>query len=400
MDDRNAYEGQTIKLPASSAPGDAQRPPTYGLPAGADGSTSYTSDLPRTIAQPQPGMAGGSVVPRQQRARPWGGLLLIIGLLLLITGGFGRGLPIVSGFVDQTVTTSESYDARRLVLTIGDGDVTLVRGDDETLTIEQTKHGFGWNRADARRDAEAFEPTITQRGDEVVLEESAGINIALFGRTPYSDYRITLPADANVSATTGGGDIEGSELDGVFALAAGSGDVILSQIRGSLTIDVGSGSITVAESELSEAQLETGSGEIMVDGVQGELRANTGSGDIEVANVQSSALSLDTGSGNITIRNAEDATLSLDTGSGGIDFEGSLNTGSAHHASTGSGDLSLTLSGDASFELDAETGSGSIDLPRDWRATGDDSSRQAEVGEGGAALELRTSSGDITIQHN
>lgn len=394
MNDHQPYEGHTTKLPGATKPAtQTYNQPTYTLPTGG-ATPAQPYDLPHTTGATPPASQS-----RGQNSRRWGGLLVLSGVLLLGTAsGRSFGLPILGGLVEHTVTVSNTYDSRRLVLNATAGNVTLVRGDANTITIEETHHGFGWTRATARRKAEEFQPQVSQSGDTIELTEP-GWNSGLFSRDPYSDYRVTMPANVEVRVKTGKGNIEGSALAGPLELRSGSGNVRLSEIDGKLTINVGSGSVTVAESSLSEVQIKSGSGDIQIDGVQGPLSASTGSGSISVANVRDTLLTLTTGSGDIKVSDAEDATLALKTGSGSINFAGSLGDSGAHSAMTASGNLSLTLPDDASFQLEAQTSFGGIDLPRDWNVSGQDKSRSGKVGRGGPTLQLNTSSGDIQIKH-
>lgn len=398
MNDRQSYEGHTVKLPGliepdTDSPTRGYQQPTYTAPTGG-ATPAQPYDLPRTAVATAP-----AYQPRPQTGRSWGGLLVLLGLLMLLSlFGSSLGLPFFSGFLEQTVTDSDSYQGRRLVLNVGRGDVTLVRGDGDTIMIEQTHHGFGWTRDAARRDAESLRPEISQRGDAVELSEPGSSTFRLLGREPYSDYRVILPADAEVRASTGSGSIEGSALAGTLDLSTGSGDVQLREIDGALTVKVGSGSITVAESSLDEVELESGSGNIEIEGVEGQLRAKTGSGSISVTDARDVKLDLSTGSGEIQVRDADSATLALRTNSGSIDFEGSLRDSEVHRATTGSGDLTLRLPDDSNFRLEAETGSGEIGLPRDWSVSGGDDSRAGQIGSGGPTVQLSTGSGNIQLE--
>jgi DUF4097 and DUF4098 domain-containing protein YvlB len=344
--------------------------------------------------------ASGAPQPayRSQTKRLVGGALLVLGVLLC-TSVFSRnlGLPNIGGFVEQTVVISNSYAGSRLALDARSGSVTLVRGADNTITIEQTKHGFGWSRAAARRDAEDFQPLISQSGDTITLSEPSQNNLTLFNRAARSDYRITLPSAAIVRASTASGSIDGRALDGQFNLSTSSGDVRLSDIAGTLTVEVGSGSISVRKSSLGQVQLESGSGDIQVDGVQAELHANSDSGSITVADLHDMSLNLDSGSGNIDVRNAAAAAFDLQASSGSIHFEGSLAGSGVHRARTSSGDLTVTLPQDAGFQLEAQTDSGTIDLPGGWNLPGQNEARAGQIGSGGPSLQLDTSSGDIDL---
>src|ERR1700677_3446635 len=61
------------------------------------------------------------------------------------------------------------------------------------------------------------------------------------------DYTITVPADAEIRAVTGSGDLEIIGLKGPANFVAGSGDIKASKITGDVQITAGSGSIELSE---------------------------------------------------------------------------------------------------------------------------------------------------------
>jgi DUF4097 and DUF4098 domain-containing protein YvlB len=307
-------------------------------------------------------------------------LLVLFGLGLLLLNIFGSSiLPFGSGFTESSLTQSETFEARNLRLSIGSGNVTLERGDDDQIQVEIVRHGYGWNRAAAERSAEQVMPEIRQDGDTVNIEGPERDSFVLFGQTPYIDYHITVPEDAEINARAGSGDIRAEELAGPLEIQTGSGNIQLRDVEGRLTIDVGSGDITVDNAVVEKARLQTGSGNISLDEVRGSLKAHTGSGDVQISN-------------------AEDLQMDLQTGSGNVNFDGSLSDNGESRVQARSGDIELTLASDTNAQVEAQTSSG--DISSEWDLDGNNESRRGEIGSGGAELTISTSSGNITLQHN
>lgn len=353
------YEGQTTKLPQYTEP-------QFGsLPAQADDAREPS--YPQPVATPAPSSRG-------RRGR---GLLVVAGLTLLFLSLGGRLLPFESGFTEATIPFTDEFDARNVQIDVGSGNITFIRGDNEHVQIEAVKHGFGWSTSAARESAEKFKPEISKAGDTVRIEQERWSGFVLFGRTPYVDYRITLPADAEIEASTGSGNVEASDFKGAIEVDTGSGDLTFRNIEGQLTISVGSGDIELQNINVEQVELQTGSGDITIDEIVGALKAHTGSG-------------------NITIVNAEALQFDLQTGSGDVRFDGSLNSEQESRAQTSSGNITMTLPADTNAAITAQTGSG--DISSAWDLGGSDHSRRGTIGSGGAELVLEAGSGDITIE--
>jgi DUF4097 and DUF4098 domain-containing protein YvlB len=300
---------------------------------------------------------------------------IVVGLGLL--GNSGR-LPITGGFIEHTKTFGDSYSVQNLVLDAGNGNITLARAAGDEVELQAISHGYGWTPGAAEQAATRIAPQISVQGDTLRIEEDRFNAINLFGRSSYVEYRIALPADVSANLATGSGEFDVDGIAGALELRTGSGDITLRNGQGQLQADTGSGDITVEELS-GELSVRTGSGDIGVDGVSGSITADTGSGNIEVSN-------------------ADAATVELQTGSGDVGFDGSLQAEGTNSINTGSGNIRLELPEDAGVELSARTGSGDINIDDAWQATVDENSATAQLGSGDATLELRASSGNISVE--
>ncbi len=362
MSNRTSYEGETQRLPDYSVP-----PEDLSI-ARSDDALAY-APAPPTQPHAHPGHAG-------RKTGPLIGLAAIaIGVALFANSG---RLPISGGFIERTTSFADTYAAGKLALNIGNGNVTLSRATGDEIEVEAISHGYGWTPGAAEQAAARVAPEISVAGDTLRIEEDRFNALNLFGRSPYVEYHIAVPDNIDASVSTGSGDLEVADIAGAIELKTGSGNVKLRNGQGSLRADTGSGDITV-EGTSGELQASTGSGNIGIDGVSGQLSADAGSGDIDVAGAEAVAIQLHTGSGN-------------------IDFAGSLQSEGRHSIDTGSGNIELELPEDADVDLTANTGSGEIGIDDAWNAEVAENSASARLGSGGAELELRTSSGNISVE--
>lgn len=344
MSNRTPYEGDT------------QRFTDYNTPSEST-STARFDDVPAAPAAPpaaQPYHQGR----RRRGSAPLLGLsAIVIGVALLVNSG---RLPVTGGFIERSTTFSENYAVQKIELDVGNGNVRLARATGDEIELEAISHGYGWTPGAAERAAERVAPEISIAGDTLRIQQDSLDRINLFGRSPFVEYRIAVPDNIPADITVGSGDIEGAGLAGVLTLDTGSGNIALRGGQGTL-------------------DAETGSGDIELEGILGELRVSTGSG-------------------NITISGAEAASSQIQTGSGNIEYAGSLQAEGTHSISTGSGNIDVELPEDANVDLSAGTGSGEIRIDDTWPATVEENSATARLGNGGTTLELRTSSGDISVE--
>lgn len=98
--------------------------------------------------------------------------------------------------------------------------------------------------------------------------------------------------------TTGSGQLDAELVDGELEVQSGSGDIRLVELRDRARIKSGSGHVSV--SRCADLTVSTGSGDVRIDSVGGQLAIKTGSGDVQVGE-GSDDLSLSTGSGDLTV---------------------------------------------------------------------------------------------------
>ncbi len=178
---------------------------------------------------------------------------------------------------------------------------------------------------------------------------------------------VSVPASADLKASSGDGSIDIERVAGQLELRSGDGSIHGSGLDGAVTA-------------------HTGDGSIKLDGVTGSLNVDTGDGSITVAGALS-AVRARSGDGSVTIR----------AGSGSA-------TKSDWDITTGDGSVTLALPDGFGGELDARTGDGSVRMTDVTlsNVTGEIGKRNVagRLGAGGATVRIRTGDGSITLKRS
>jgi DUF4097 and DUF4098 domain-containing protein YvlB len=201
----------------------------------------------------------------------------------------------------------------------------------------------------------AANPPIQQDGNAIHIgvqhEEKRNNHISI-------DYEIQAPAEANLAAASGSGNIVDEGVGQGAKLETGSGNITATGLTGGFKSETGSGNISIDNAGEGDSKAETGSGNIVVKGVNGALRADTGSGDIKVEGKPTSPWKLETGSGSVEL-----------------------------------------TAGSTPMTLDASTGSGRVtsDRPMGLQTSSDGHKVSGQLNGGGPAVVIETGSGDVRI---
>jgi len=282
----------------------------------------------------------------------------------------------------------------RLEVATGSGHIRVHNGPAGVVQIHgEVRAGGFLLSTGSRRAAEiASNPPIDQSANLIRVGATRGG--MGFGNVSIS-YTVETPADTEVRAKDGSGDVEVAGVREPVTVTIGSGDARVSDLGDNATIQVGSGSIQGSQIQGS-VNFTSGSGSVTFRDVKSELRGQAGSGDVQV-DLPQGRVNVHTGSGPIRVSGAgQDVRAS--TGSGSIEVRGDPAAGSFWDLETGSGGISLSVPGTASFELTAQTHSGSVRV--DMPITIEEQSRRflrARAGDGRAHLNVETKSGDIRV---
>ena len=237
-----------------------------------------------------------------------------------------------------------------LSVSTGSGNITLKRGTANQIHIHGiVKASEGADPAQVQQIVS--NPPIAQEGNSIRIGERKENlhNISI-------SYEIEAPADTELNAATGSGNITDTGVGHDANLMSGSGNIMATGLEGDFKTQTGSGNIAIEGSGHGDGKAQTGSGNIDLKGLNGALFAQTGSGEIKAAGTPNSPWKLQTGSGSVELTTGN-APMNLDasTGSGHI----ASNQSSAMEISADHHHLQLKLNGGGP-EVKVETGSGDI----------------------------------------
>jgi DUF4097 and DUF4098 domain-containing protein YvlB len=311
-------------------------------------------------------------------------------LAATIVAGCGSQ-PSAEGSFDKTLTVSGPV---RIELTNGSGDSRVSTGPAGEVRIHGEIQARSWSDKSGQRRVDDVQsnPPVSQDGSLVRIG-SSGIT----GKDVSIDYTIIVPADSEIRATTGSGDLEVIGLKGPANFRVGSGDIKASNIAGDIQVVAGSGGIELSEVG-GQVQASAGSGDITLDRIHGDVRLTTGSGSLEITD-PSGKLDATTTSGDVTIRGASE-DLRIRTSSGDVMVDGHPGAHSYWDFHTNSGDVVLHVPSDASFRLYARSSSGDIEaeIPVTMEGMSGKHELQARIGDGKARVEVTSSSGGISLK--
>jgi len=159
-----------------------------------------------------------------------------------------------------------------------------------------------------------------------------------------------------------------------------------------------SGDVALHDS-VGKTSVTTVSGEQRLEGIRGEsLSASSTSGNIEVSGSDYQAWSVHSVSGEVALEKVA-GPVKAKTTSGNLTIEMARMDGIS--AGTVSGDIAVKVPQGAAFQVSGKTVSGSIRMDAAGFQAADTSKGHytGGVGEGGPALELKTTSGDMEISN-
>ena len=283
------------------------------------------------------------------------------------------------------------HNGGRIRLTTDIGSVVVRTQDAERVDYHVHLETDG-SRSHAEDLLKSFTMSAHDTPDGVLLKAQA-----LDGRWTnriWATLLITIPKNVNLDVSTGGGNIDASEINGRVALVTAGGNITAGDIGG-------------------PARLDTGGGNIVAKNIGGKLVANTGGGHISIGSIAGNA-TLHTSGGHIRVDSIE-GTARLSTGGGNIALE---HSGGELSAETAGGEIEI---GEAAGLVRAKTGGGGIRVvrffgPTNLETTGGsiyltqvDSPVKASTGAGGitawfvsqpkasGACDLESSAGDIVV---
>jgi Putative adhesin len=319
------------------------------------------------------------------------GIAAVFLAVALAATGCGCGSqPTAEGSFDKTLTVTGPI---RVELMNGGGDSRVTTGPAGEVRIHGEIQVRAWSEKAGQRRVDEVQagPPVVQDGNVIRIGSSGSTKEISI------DYTITVPADSEIRATTNSGDLEVSGLKGPANFTGGSGDLKISDISGDVQVTGGSGSIDLSQIS-GQVGANSGSGDITLDRIHDDIRLQTGSGSIEITD-PAGKVEANTGSGDVTIRGATD-DIRVRTSSGDVTVDGNPGPGSYWDFRTNNGDVELKVPSTASFRFYARSSSGDIsaEVPVTMEGTTGKHEFQARIGDGKGRVEVKSSSGSISLK--
>lgn len=342
---------------------------------------------------------------------------------------------------DETIPVA---GIRRLDVRIARGDVTLRRISGDSIQVRSDRPIAVTREGDAvgiRSESAGARPRTRARSPHPFNSESWGFGAAIgdmvstavesilavdfdFSGFGSADIEVDIPASfelPDLVASTGMGDIRLADLTANCSLQTSKGDIDIDNCGGSLKATTGMGDISVdhfagpvavhtgaGDAELTSCDgggvLHTGSGDIKAAGVVGAWNVRSGAGDVEMRITGEASLDIVTGAGDVKVERGSLHRLAVHSGSGDVRCT-SLLDGPRHECTTGHGDIEVAIADPPGARLQILTRSGSVesDYPlvgvgKQGRYAGSGGRYVGSIGDSSIDVELRTTSGDITIK--
>jgi hypothetical protein len=200
-------------------------------------------------------------------------------------------------FEDQTQKTFQVHTGGTLIFA-ADGPVTVVPGDDQTVTIQMDRKVTAASASQARQILDRLEIKASQHGNTIhylaffkpgwpadgsELGESRSDEdcVPRTWKLHQMDFMITVPRQFSVHVNTLGGQVHVGDIAGNLRVRDVGGSLTLGNIGGSVYAETGGGHIDLLSSN-GNADLRTGGGFIHAGAVNGDAKVFTRGGAIRL----------------------------------------------------------------------------------------------------------------------
>src|ERR1700722_2249649 len=345
-----------------------------------------------------------------------------------------RGLDIFGEEYDYPVSvTAPAAGMKRLVFENPRGNIHVIGGDGQQVTVSGQKSIRAYARADADRTSQITPVEILQQGDRLVIRTNQ--ERATDNQRVSDDLEVTVPRGMAVEARGNVGDADVSDIESDVELASNHGDVRISRIGGNAKLEIGRSDTISAVDVKGKIDLEGHGGDLSFENISGLVTVNGSySGTLEFKNLAkplqfegargtelhveaipgriSMDLSTLTGNGVVGpmrfVTRSRDVRLEqfsqsiqIDTDRGDIELQPGKTPLSVIEARSGVGAIELALPAKATFQLQAtaERGDAVNDYgpPIDKEVDRRTATLKGKVGDG-PAITLTANHGTVTVR--
>lgn len=343
-----------------------------------------------------------------------------------------RGLQIFGETFEYPVSAKiASPKAPRIIVENRRGNVRMVGGDTDQISISGHNTVMGLDRNEADRINERMKLEVTVQGDQVVIrtnQERAGTDNRVD-----SDLEVQIPKGASVECRGTRGDFDVSQIAGNYEVNSENAGVRGHDIGGNVRVQLRrsdivrlqrvKGNVDVKGSRAEDIELDEIAGQAVVEGqFTGDIdfrridkglrflseattlnveqvkgRAHMSDGSLEVEDI-GGTMKLRSRSKDVRVTGFS-STMEVEVDRGDIELSpGSAALGTVL-AKTSSGAVTMHLPDNAKFTLEAVTRRGEVDnmfgSPLERRE--DDRGGSIRGGNGGPRVQLETSRGTMTV---
>jgi DUF4097 and DUF4098 domain-containing protein YvlB len=225
-----------------------------------------------------------------------------------------------------------------------------------------------------------FEVSARQEGRDVYVKGEVPQSFWRMFSSGNQDARftVTVPAKYNIDASTAGGDVLITAIEGHVKGQTSGGDIGATEVVGDVSVGTSGGDVEVKKVQ-GMVDASTSGGDVVVSSVKGDVKAETSGGNVKVDGVEG-AVNAGTSGGNVHI--------AVRGGNKGI------------RAETSGGNVEVSIASNVSANLDAATSGGDVecDLPVTVQGKISESSIKGTVNGGGPLIYAHTSGGNVRIK--
>jgi DUF4097 and DUF4098 domain-containing protein YvlB len=319
----------------------------------------------------------------------------------ILSAALGAALIVMPACAQQRV------DVRRPTGAGGTVDVSLTAGSVRVVAWGRNEvHvtgelGRGVERVELRSEGDRlYVQVVAPRGSRNVQGSDLEVRIparkTLVVRTTSADAAVEgVTGATTVNSVSGSVEVSGRPAN--VEVSTRSGDVDVDVVTDRVRVQSVSGGLEVRGEVRTEVEAQSVSGDIDVRARVGNLRAQSVSGGINAGFV-GGRVEAQSVSGDINVQ-GQRLRGEVESVSGDVVIEGGLDRGGTTSISSHSGEVELRLTRGTGAEVEFTTFSGEMDLSVAGARVTRTSRREREVilGRGGARVELRTFSGDVTL---
>jgi DUF4097 and DUF4098 domain-containing protein YvlB len=265
------------------------------------------------------------------------------------------------------------------------GDIVVTGGAGDEVRIDAVKRAWHDTEAGARTLLEEMRVRVIERGGTIEVRTEGPRRRDWTGAV---EYAVALPGRAHVTIRTVSGSVRVTNVAGELRAETISGNIVVAAVRRVRLVKTLSGDIDISNAEGQE------------------LTAGTVSGNLTARDLKVHTIDMESVSGEMRLTDVESARARIRSINGPIDYRGRLARSGHYELMSHSGNIRIAPAGAIGFDLDASTVSGSVrsELTLGSREDRRDPAGRPGLtrvrgtfGEAGAALSLRSFSGDILI---